>query len=432
MSSRLTRIAQPLDGGARQFDPILERIGEASTVLIGAATHGTREFHRARADLTRQLIADHGFAAVIVEADWPDAYRVNRFVRAEGCDQTASAALADFERFPTWMWRNTVVEEFVSWLRYRNDNHRVVDRAGFYGMDLFSLARSIAKVLSFLDDADPAAATRARERYACFDQFEGHAELYDRAVGLGLHPSCERVAVAQLVDMRRRAELRLRKDGYAAIDQQFQPGGPEAERYYRAMFGSRVSAWNLRERHMLDTCEALREHLATHGPGDKLVIWAHNAHVQDARASSWRRHNQVSLGQLMRERHGEDDVVLIGLSTHTGTVTAASSWNEPPTVAELRPSLPGSWERALHELGLPRCFVISDEAGDALDEERLTRAIGVIHRPQTERESHYVAARLGRQYDVIIHYDETRAVQPLERWPICEALAEPVSYPFGV
>ncbi|MFO7566969.1 MAG: erythromycin esterase family protein [Enhygromyxa sp.] len=437
-SLRLTRIAQPLDGSARQFDPILERIGEASTVLIGEASHGTHEFYEARAALTRQLIADRGFAAVVVEADWPDAYRVNRFVRAEGSDSSAYDALGDFERFPTWMWRNRVVEQFVRWLRSRNESLHVEDRAGFYGMDLYSLYRSIEKVLAFLNDADPAAAARARERYACFDHFEGRAELYGRAAGLGLHPSCERVAIAQLVDMRRRAEQHLRDDGLPAIDEQFFAEQNarlvrDAERYYRSMFGGRVNTWNLRDRHMMDTCEALREHLAAHGAGDKLVIWAHNSHVGDARATGWRYLNQLNLGQLMRERHGEEDVVIIGFSTHTGTVTAASNWDGPAALAEVRPSLPGSWERALHEVGLQRFFVISDEAGDALDDERLTRAIGVIYRPQTERESHYFASRIGRQYDVIIHYDETRAVQPLERWPAAEELAEPVpTYPFGV
>lgn len=347
---RLTGYARPLDGSAGQFDPILERIGDARTVLIGEATHGTHEFYEARAALTRQLIADLGFAAVVVEADWPDAYRVNRFVRGEGHDQTAGQALGDFERFPTWMWRNRTVEQFVSWLRYRNDTHRVEDRAGFYGMDLYSLHRSIENVLAFRDDADPPAAIRARERY--------------------------------------------------------------------------------------DTCEALREHLEIHGAGDKLVIWAHNSHVGDARATELRHINQINLGQLMREQHGQDDVVIVGFSTHTGTVLAASDWDGPAEIAEVRPSLRGSWERALHEVGLQRFFIISRDAEQALDEEQLTRAIGVIYRierPETERSSHYFASRIGRQYDVIIHYDETRALQPLERVPVPAAALEPAeTYPFGL
>lgn len=435
---RLTRFARPLDGSARQFDPILERIGDARTVLIGEATHGTHEFYQARAALTRQLIADWGFAAVVVEADWPDAYRVNRFVRAEGAYTFAAEALGDFERFPTWMWRNRPVEQFVTWLRRRNENHRVEDRAGFYGMDLYSLYRSIDHVLAFLDEVDPPAAQRARERYACFGQFDGRIDDYARAAGLGLHPGCERVAIAQLLEMRRCAELHLRNDGLAAIDAQFFAERNakvirDAERYYWSMFGGRVHGWNLRDRHMMDTCEALREHLADHGAGDKLVIWAHNSHVGDARATELRHVDQLNLGQLMRERHGEDDVVIVGFSTHTGTVMAASDWDGPPDVVDVRPSLRGSWERALHEVGLQRFYVISREADEVLDDERLTRAIGVIYRPQTERASHYFGSRLGRQYDVIIHYDETRAVQPLDRPMVRHAAHEPAeTYPFGV
>jgi erythromycin esterase-like protein len=340
---RLIRFVRPLDGSARQFDPIVERIGDSRTVLIGAATHGTHEFHQARAALTRQLIADLGFAGVVVEADWPDAYRVNRYVRGESEDRSAYEALDDFQRFPSWMWRNHVIAEFVEWLRQRNDNHREEDRAGFYGMD--------APVLESLDDADP----------------------------------------------------------------------------------GRVNAWNLRGHQMLETCEALREHLDTHGAGDKLVIWAHNSHVGDARATEWRNSKRVNLGQLMRERHGEDDVVLIGCSTHSGTVTTASHWDGPAELGQVRPSLRGSWERMLHELGRPRFFVSSREAREVLDEERLTRALGVIYRPETEPASHYYGSRIGRQFDVIVHYDETRALQPLARRHVQEALRDPAEiHPFGV
>lgn len=436
--STLSRLVRPLDGGASQFDPILERIGDAHTVLIGEASHGTHEFYEARAAITRQLIADHGFAAVVVEGDWPDVYRLNRFVRADTDDPTPADALADFERFPIWMWRNRVVEEFAGWLRRHNEAQPIGSRAGIYGMDLYSLYRSIAHVLAFLANVDPAAAKRARERYACFEAFEPRAELYGRAAGLGLHPSCERIAIAQLVELRSQAEVHLREDGYAAIDRQFFAEQNaalirDAERYYRSMFGGRVSSWNLRDRHMLDTCEALREHLTAHGAGGKLVIWAHNSHVGDARASEWGQVNQLNLGQLMRERHDEDDVVLIGFTTHVGTVTAANDWDEPGETFMLRPSLPSSWERVLHETGRRRGFVISREAGAALHEPRLHRAVGVIYRPQTERQSHYFTSELGRQYDVILHYDETRALQPLERWPVQPAVQEPAeTYPFGV
>ncbi len=434
----LSRIARLLDGGPRQFDPIIERIGGASTVLIGEASHGTHEFYEARAALTRQLIAEHGFAAVVVEGDWPDAYRVNRFVRADDQEDSAADSLGDFERFPVWMWRNRVVEQFVTWLRYRNESHRIDERAGFYGMDLYSLYRSIEKILEFLDEVDPVAAARARTRYACFEQFESNAQLYGRAVELGLNPSCERLAVAQLLEMRRQADDHLRREGLSIVDEQFFAEQNakivcDAERYYRAMFGGRVTSWNLRDRHMMDTCEALREHLAEHGAGDKLVVWAHNSHVGDARATVWRELNQINLGQLMRERHGQDDVVLIGFSTHVGTVTAASNWDEPAETFMLRPSLERSWERALHEVGLRRFCLITDDARGALDHERLHRAVGVVYRPQSELESHYYSSRLGQQYDVVLHYDETRSLQPLERQSVQPAIFEPAeTFPFGL
>lgn len=437
---RLTRIARPLAGGPREFDPILDRVANAPVVLIGEASHGTHEFYDARAALTRRLIAERGFAAVIAEADWPDAYRVNRYVRGDGADGSAFEALGDFQRFPTWMWRNDVVEEFVTWLRLRNESHRPPTQVGFYGMDLYSLYRSIEKVLAFLDEVDPAAAAQARERYECFGGFGSRAEIYGRAAGLGLKPSCENAAVAQLIDMLRRAQDHVRTDGLNAADKQFFAVQNarlvrDAERYYRAMFGGRVNTWNLRDRHMMDTCEALREHLAAHAATNKIVVWAHNSHLGDARATEWTRVGQLNLGQLMRERYGSE-VVIVGFSTHTGSVTAASDWDGPAEIKVVQPSLEGSWERALHEVGAPRFVVVSRDASDApelVDESRINRAIGVIYRPQTERQSHYFHSQIGRQFDVIVHYDESRAVRPLELWPAQEHPHEPAeTFPFGL
>jgi erythromycin esterase-like protein len=439
----LTQIARPLVREPHrlnqldQFDPIIERIGDASVVLIGEASHGTHEFYDARAALTSRLIVEQQFAAVVAEADWPDAYRVNRFVRGDGDDQSAFEALADFRRFPTWMWRNTVVERFVAWLRVHNRNLPPEQRAGFYGMDLYSLYRSIEKVLTYLDAVDPAAAARARDRYGCFGNFGERAELYGRAAGLGVRPSCEAEAVEQLVDLRLQTAERLHRDGLSAIDEQFFAERNavlvrDAERYYRSMFRGRVNTWNLRDQHMVDTCEALREHLGTHGASNKIIVWAHNSHLGDARATEWAAVEQVNVGQLMRTRHG-NDCVIIGFTTHTGTVTAASDWDGPAEHKRVRPSLKDSWERALHDVGIPRFCVVTREAEGALDEARLHRAIGVIYRPETERMSHYFQARIGRQYDVILHDDETQALQELERWPTQAHPHEPAeTYPFGV
>jgi erythromycin esterase-like protein len=243
--------------------------------------------------------------------------------------------------------------------------------------------------------------------------------------------------------MREQAEKHVRDRGLSAVDEQFFAVQNaelvrDAERYYRSMFGGRVNTWNMRDQHMMDCCEALRAHFQAQGRADKIVVWAHNSHLGDARATEWAHVKQFNLGQLMRERHG-DDVVIIGFSTHTGSVTAASDWDGPAELKQVRPSLEGSWERALHEVGIPRFFMLSRDAGDALDaldaldEERINRAIGVIYRPQTERQSHYFRSQLFRQFDVIVHYDETRAVQPLERWPLRDHAPEPAeTYPFGV
>lgn len=410
---QLQRSARTLD-----LDAIIDSIGEASVVLIGEASHGTHEFYDIRAALSRRLIDEYGFTAVVAEADWPDAYRVNRFVRGDGSDATAVDALADFRRFPTWMWRNTVVQRFVTWLHGHNQALAPDQRVGFYGMDLYSLYRSIEHVLAYLDDVDPPAALRARDRYGCFGNFGERAELYGQATGLGLTPSCEQEAVTQLLDLRERGDQLLHRDGLSAIDDHFYAEQNaalirDAERYYRAMFLGRVASWNLRDQHMMDTCEALRRHLGAHGPGDKIVVWAHNSHLGDARATEWASVDQINLGQLMRERHG-DACKIVGFTTHCGTVTAAADWGEPAQTKQIRPSLERSWERVLHELDAPRSFIISADAASALDEPRLHRAIGVVYRPETERMSHYFESRLGRQYDVILHIDETRALQPLD------------------
>lgn len=434
--TRLKEIARRLDGGPGELDPIIDRIGDAPIVLIGEASHGTHEFYETRARLTQRLIEKHGFGAVVAEADWPDAYRVNRFVRGEGNDSGADEALGEFQRFPTWMWRNTVVESFVEWMRRHNDGLAAEARVGFYGMDLYSMYRSIAEVLEFLDKVDPEAAARARERYACFGQFGDRAELYGRAAGLGARPSCEQAATTQLIDMRKNAERHVAQDGISAIDAQFCAEQnarlvQNAEAYYRGMFGDRVNTWNIRDTHMVDTCDALRDHLGRVTVSKKIAVWAHNSHVGDARATDRASIGQINVGQLMRERHG-DECVIVGFTTHTGTVTAASDWDGPAETNRVRPSLVGSWERALHEVGLERFFIITRDAGSALDEERINRAIGVIYRPGTERQSHYFGSRLGQQFDVLLHYDESRALEPLERWPGLERQEPAETFPFGL
>jgi erythromycin esterase-like protein len=413
----LREAALPLAGSPKDFDPLLDAIGDARLVLIGEASHGTHDFYRVRAEITKRLLAERSFGAVAIEGDWPDTWRVNRYVRGRGDDPDASEALAGFRRFPTWMWRNADVLDFVGWLRAYNQGKGEA-AAGFYGLDLYSLHASMEAVLEYLEKVDPAAARRARERYACFDHFGEDVQAYGYRAGFGLTESCENDVVAQLVELRRRAADYAARDGRVAEDDYFQAEQNarlvrNAEAYYRSMFQGRVSSWNLRDTHMADTLDALVAHHARQGRSPKVVVWAHNSHVGDARATQMGREGELNLGQLARERH-PGEAFLVGFSTHTGTVTAATDWAAPAERKHVRPSLPGSYERLFHDTGRSRFLLLSPDEVPAVQDPRLQRAIGVIYRPETERQSHYLEARVGRQFDAVLHYDVTRAVESLD------------------
>jgi erythromycin esterase-like protein/predicted phosphoribosyltransferase len=439
----IRRVAIDAPGGVPPRETLSELIGDARIVLIGESSHGTQEFYRARAEITKWLIDEKGFCAVAAEADWPDAYRVNRYVRGQGPDTTAEEALRGFERFPSWMWRNAVVRDFVDWLRTNNrrceSQHR--RQAGFYGLDLYSLHRSMQEVVSYLDKIDPAAAARARARYSCFDHAssgdDGQAYGFRAAFGAGL--SCEGEAVDQLVDMQRNALGYARRDGLLAEDELFYAEQNarvvrDAERYYRAMFGGRVTSWNLRDQHMAQTLQALLAHLDRHDDATpaRIVVWAHNSHVGDARATEVSADGQLTLGQLVRERY-RDDCRLIGFSTYSGSVTAASEWGGAAERKIVRPALPGSIEELFHETGNPAFVVLSDGAAvAALDAVRLGRAIGVIYLPATERQSHYFHVRPADQFDAMIHIENTQALEPLEVTSQWIAGETPETYPTGL
>jgi erythromycin esterase-like protein/predicted phosphoribosyltransferase len=435
--------AVPVAEGAPADDVLFDLVGDAHFVLIGEASHGTGEFYTARAQMTLRLIEERGFCAVAAEADWPDAYRVNRYVRGRGEDATAEEALRGFARFPTWMWRNAAVLDFVGWLRGHNDRSGGDERAkaGFYGLDLYSLYRSIHEVISYLDGVDPAAAARARQRYACFDHFsDDDAQVYGFAAAFGAGEPCEHEVVDQLVDLQRHAVEYARRDGLLAADEAFYAEQNArvvraAEEYYRAMFSGRVSSWNLRDRHMADTLDALASHLGRQqGTPAKIVVWAHNSHLGDARATETSARGELNLGQLVRERHA-GDCRLVGFSTYTGTVTAASDWEGPAERKWVRPALADSVEELFHEVGEKEFllrFGTAPRSADALRSGRLQRAIGVIYRPETERRSHYFRARVPDQFDAVIHIDETRAVEPLERTAGWDQGEMPETYPFAV
>jgi erythromycin esterase-like protein len=415
--------AHPLAGSPEDYDPLMKLVGNARLALLGEASHGTHEFYRQRAEITKRLIREKGFAAVAVEADWPDAYRVNRYVRGESDDADGVDALSGFERFPAWMWRNADVLDFVGWLRAHNDSLPPNGvKVGFYGLDLYSLHASIHAVLSYLDKVDPEGAQRARHRYSCFENFGEDPQSYGYAAGLGLSHTCETEVVSQLIELQRSAEAYARRDGRIAADDFFYAEQNarvvrNAEQYYRSMFRGRVTSWNLRDQHMTETLNGLLAHLQRRNEPPKIVIWAHNSHLGDARATEMGRAGEWNVGQLVRERYGRD-AVLVGFTTYSGTVTAASNWGDPAERKRVLPGLPGSYEALFHDAGIRR-FLLTlrdrSQVNDGLRQPLLERAIGVIYLPETERASHYFVAQLSSQFDAVLHFDETRAVEPLER-----------------
>ena len=413
--------AHPLTGSVADYDALLDSIGDARFVLLGEASHGTHEFYRERARITQRLILDKGFNAIAVEADWPDAYRVNCYVQGDNTDPDAVQALSGFKRFPAWMWRNADVLDFIGWLRTHNDSLDHAKRIGFYGLDLYSLHASMERVLRYLDEIDPDAAHRARLRYACFDNYGKDAQAYGYATGLGLSASCENEAVSQLIDLQHSSLRYARMDGLAALGRFFDAEQnahvvKDAEEYYRAMFRGSVSSWNLRDRHMAETFDALIEHLELQNPRAKMVIWAHNSHVGDARATQMGKSGEWNIGQLIREKHSRD-CRNIGFTTYSGTVTAASDWDRPAERKRVQPARFDSYEGLFHQVGIP-AFSLNLQPGshvaNGLGEPMLERAIGVVYRPESELASHYFQATLSDQFDAIIHFDETRAVEPLE------------------
>jgi erythromycin esterase-like protein len=427
-----------LSGSERDYDELLSWIGDRSLVLLGEASHGSHEFYQERCRITKRLIEEKGFVAVAVEADWPDAYRINRYVTGSSTDTSAIAALGDFERFPSWMWRNDDVVSFVGWLREHNDGiSDVRAKTRFYGLDLYSLRASMEAVVNYLNAIDPDAAQRARERYACFDLVGAEGPDYGHAVNMGLHRSCENEVVAELVDLRRQAMSLVARDGLVASDEYFFAEQNarlvrNAEEYYRAMYQGRVSSWNLRDEHMAESLTSLVGHLQRALGRSKVVVWEHNSHVGDARATELGQSGELNVGQLARTAWA-DDCYLVGFTTHHGRVSAASSWGGPVEHKRVRPALSGSVEDTLHGAPVSNFVVrLGASTPSPLTAVMLERAIGVIYRPDTERMSHWFHAHVATQFDAVIHLDETSAVHPLDRTPLWDAAEPPETYPSGL
>lgn len=440
----LRRTAQPMYGARDDFAAMLARALHAEFVLLGEASHGTHEFYRIRAELTKRLIREGQVAAVLLEADWPDAWRVHRYVTGRAdADTLATEALAGFARFPQWMWRNADMLDFVGWLRTHNDGLPPPERVGIFGLDLYSLHASIAALVAYLDTVDSDAAQRARARYACLDAGGTDPQQYGRLATLGLAEDCERQVMAQLIEMQTRSNALLRHDGLLATEDRFFAEQNarlirNAEHYYRALFGHPALSWNVRDRHMVETVRSLHAFFRSEQRRGAFVLWAHNSHLGDARATDMHEMGEVNVGQLVREQQLGSSC-LVGFTTHTGTVTAANTWDGPAQCMAVRPALPGSYERLFHDVasgGPAQNFVLDltreDATTAALNVPRLERAIGVLYRPHTERQSHYFFARLPEQFDFVVHCDHSRAVEPLERTSHWEAGELPETYPSAV
>lgn len=429
-ATQIRRAAEPLPFPEdAAFGQAFDRFAGAQAVLLGESTHGTSEFYRARAAITRRLVEAHGFNIVAVEADWPDAAAIDRYVRHRTSAEDAEAV---FQRFPTWMWRNTDVADFVDWLREHNATRDAVRRVGFHGLDLYSLNRSIRAVIDYLDRVDPETAGIARERYGCLTPWAKDPAGYGRMALNRGYAVCEQPVTDMLRELlERRLEYLGHHDDHLDAEQNARLVR-NAEAYYRAMYYGSAESWNLRDTHMFET---LRRLLAARGQDAKAVVWAHNSHIGDARHTEMGQlRDELNLGQLCRQ-HLPGPVALIGFGTHAGTVAAANDWDGPMQVMEVRPSLEGSYERACHDAGIARCLLDLRDGEDraelrgVLMPPRLERFIGVIYRPHTERFSHYAEAMLPQQFDAFVWFDTSRAVEAL---PGRQRAGVPDTYPFGL
>ena len=441
-SELIARVAEPIeDLESDNMDRLLERVGDARIVLIGEASHGTSEFYRYRARITQALIKQKNFGFVAVEADWPDAARIDHYVRDM---KTPPAEWTAFTRFPTWMWRNVEVLHFVNWLRAFNMQNASSGEGfrpvGFYGLDLYSMGTSAHAVIDYLEKTDPEAAKRARIRYSCLDHFAENQQSCGHAIEFGLTESCEEEIVAQLVELRKKAREYMEADGLVAEDEYFCAEQNaklvrNAEEYYRTMFRGRPNSWNLRDQHMFETLQDLDRHLSDQlGREARIVVWAHNSHVGNAGATDMSRRGELNIGQLVQHALA-DQALLVGFSTCRGTVTAASDWDCPIERKMVRDPMPDSYEEVFHHVNHKQ-FLIDlredNEAVDMLMVPRLQRAIGVIYRPETERSSHYFRCCLPEQFDFMLHYDVTEAVEPLETTPQWRQGELDETYPGGL
>lgn len=437
----LARYVHPVRGRSTDFDALLDAIGESSVVLLGEATHGTHEFYAARAAISQQLIEKKGFGTILFEADWPDMFRVNNYINDRGPDRSARESLIEFKRFPAWMWRNEEFVSFIEWLR--SYNQKLLEPQSpvhVYGLDLYSLHRSIEVVIHELEKIDAHAAQKARERYACFDAYADPQE-YGYIASSVPGKSCHDIAVEQLLDIKTK-QFEFFKDDLDPVEEKLYVEQnalivKNAERYYRSLFGNDAAAsWNIRDTHMMETINAIVHFNQVNQRHHKIIVWAHNSHLGDARATQMASYNEINVGQLVKEAFGAQ-AFSVGFTTYSGRVAAASSWGADVEHKKVMPALANSIEAFFHESGVANFVLILAQYPEVYalfnHDDYVQRAIGVIYRPQTERQSHYFYAQLAKQFDAIIHYDESSAVTPLEKSTAWHSGQDaPETYPFGV
>jgi len=411
-------VIHPLHGETNDFYPLLDLVGDSHFVLLGEETHGTHQFYQARAELTRLLIEEKGFNAVAVEADFPDAYYVNQFIKGDSLP-SASQTLQHFSRFPNWMWCNEEMLYFVNILRSINDNRVPERKVGFYGLDLYSMYSSIESVIAYLQKVDPEAAINAKRRFECFERFGSEDDSYERAMKF-YKPDCRDEVVSQLQELQQKELSYIVKNNINEKEAFFTAKqnarlAMDAEQYYREMFNKKVNSWNLRDLHMTNTIDQISEYLLKTTGYGKVIVWAHNSHIGNAMATEFARTGELNIGQLMLYRHW-DDVKLIGFTTHSGTLSAASDWGGNVQTMQLNPSIPGSYEDLFHNTDI-KAFIVDlhniKDTSAFFESDHLERAIGVTYSPQSERESHYFFAKITDQFDAIVHYDISSALTPL-------------------
>lgn len=435
--STVRELSRPLASPA-DLDPLLERIGDARYVLLGEASHGTHEYYTWRTELSRRLIQEQGFSFIAVEGDWPDCYRINRFVKGfADAGEQGTEVLQQFDRWPTWMWANREVSELIQWLRQHNHGLPHEQRVGFYGLDVYSLWDSLYYVLGYVGKQLPDALPVARRAFRCFEPYGEDAQEYARATKWA-DASCEDRVVELLAQLRRSAAAsagagpahsRDRQDGYFNAEQNALVV-QNAEHYYRTMVRGGAASWNIRDRHMVQTLNRLMQH---YGPQAKAILWEHNTHIGDARYTDMAADGMVNVGQLVREQHEDQGVVLVGFGSYRGSVIAAQQWEAPMQRMQVPPARPGSWEDVLHQVGPSDRLLLLDEArkSEPCLEERGHRAIGVVYRPQYESYGNYVPTVLPHRYDAFLYLDQTEALQPLHTAETQSAEA-PETYPSGM